>query len=257
MARSPDSTPFDSIALPAVNAALAAAGFDLPGEQQRRLAAFLDGLLQANVRLNLTRITDPADAIVRHVIEPLAGWLLLRDRLPSGAVLDVGSGGGAPGLPVAIVQPDRTILLIETRERKAHYLEEQARALGLTNVRVLCDRAERVGRGPARESGAAALTRALAPLPEALEILLPLVAVDGVAAVFSGPGLPAQLDAGRGVATLLGGAPPETQRVDWPTGDRTVLLATVRKVAPTPERFPRGTRAMRRGPPQATTSRAR
>lgn len=229
-----------------VQAALAAAGLPQDPRLTRSLAAFLAALLQANTHLNLTRITDPADALTRHLIEPLAGWRLLAPRLPPGPLFDVGSGGGAPGLPIAIVDPQRQVVLIESRRRKADYLQATVTALALPNVRVIHARAEVVARGPDRQTAAAAIARAVAPLPAALELLLPLLAVQGWATLFAGPALTAQLPDATAAAPHLGADPPTVLDVTWTDSTRAVKLALAHKSAPTPDRFPRSPAAIGR-----------
>ncbi len=238
----PSPTPGD------VRAALTAAGLPLDPDAVHRLAAFLGALLRANTRLNLTRITDPGDVLVRHVIEPLAGWRLLAPRLASGSLFDVGSGGGTPGLPIAIADPSREVVLVEARRRKADYLQATVEELALPNVRVIQARAEAVARGRERGTAAAAVARALAPLPAALELLLPIVAVDGWTAVFAGPALTSQLPAAARSAAHLGAEPPLVLDVTWVGSSRAAKLALARKRVPTPDRFPRAPAAMRRPP---------
>ena len=234
--------------LPALEQALAAADLPLPPAQTQQLAAFLSGLLAANRRLNLTRIVDPEEAIARHLLEPLAAWRLIQAASRPGPLFDVGSGGGVPGLPLAIADPSRPVVLIESRRRKADYLQYAVTRLGLPNVAVWPQRAEAVARSPARESAAMALARALVPLPEALELLLPLVQVGGAAAVLSGPSARA-LDADAAlIARDLGGDPPQFLPVHWSGCPSTTVLVVVRKRAPTPARYPRAPQARRRAP---------
>jgi 16S rRNA (guanine527-N7)-methyltransferase len=138
-----------------------------------------------------------------------------------GPIVDVGSGGGAPGIPLAVSLPEREVTLLEAEHRKADFLEAWAREL--PNVRVLWGRAEEQ---PVDEYGVA-VAKALAPPPVAAEWCLPLVRPGGAVILWVGPS--AELDRVGRVAEQLGGAPPE---------DRDGLLV-IRKVAPTPEGFPR------------------
>lgn len=223
----------------AVRTALATAGLPAMPEETDRLAAFLDLLLAWNARLNLTRVASRADAIERHIVEPLAGWERLRPRLAAGAAVEVGSGGGAPGLPIAVVASDRPVVLVEARARKAAYLQTIVAELGLSNVTVEHTRAEAYGRSTARETAALALARALAPLPEALELLLPLVRVGGLVAVYAGPAAQASLPRAADLAARAGGAPPVVEALTWPGATRSLSLITVEKRAPTPSPFPR------------------
>ncbi len=233
---------------PRIRDALAAANLPTPPAAIDRLAAYLHALLDATARLNLTRITSTDHAIARHLVEPLAAWRVLAPETPPGAILDVGSGGGSPGVPIAIAAPGRPVFLVEARERKAAFLAETARALGLSTVHVLHARAETLAHGDYREAGACTLARAPAAPPMALELLAPLTRVDGLVALFQGPGWTAHAAAAAAAAPLLGLAPPIVRPLTWPGADSSLRLVTWRKIAPTPDRFPRGLRAMRQRP---------
>jgi len=113
---------------------------DLPAEAVSALQAHYDLLVRWNRVLNLTSVRTLEEAVLRHYCESV----FLAVHLPAGQlrVADVGSGGGFPGLPVAVVRADCTVTLIESHQRKAVFLKEAARSL--SNVRVLARRAEDV-----------------------------------------------------------------------------------------------------------------
>jgi 16S rRNA (guanine(527)-N(7))-methyltransferase RsmG len=112
----------------------------LSDSQLEKLAAHYETLTRWNERLNLTRIRDLTDSIRFHYCESL----FMARSLPPGAhrIVDIGSGGGFPGIPVAIFRPDCEVTLVESHQRKAVFLREAAR--GLPNVRVISGRAEEV-----------------------------------------------------------------------------------------------------------------
>jgi 16S rRNA (guanine527-N7)-methyltransferase len=147
-----------------------------------------------------------------------------------GPIVDVGSGGGAPGIPLAVELPEREVTLLESSRRKCDFLERWAREL--PNVRVVCGRAEE----QPVDAWGVALAKALAPPPVAAEWCLPLVAPGGAAILFAGP----SAGAGRvaGVAEQLGGELAES-----PPG-----LLVLRKVSPTPDGFPRRPGVARKRP---------
>jgi 16S rRNA (guanine527-N7)-methyltransferase len=167
----------------------------------------------------LTAIRDPAKAWRVHVEESLAA-LPLVTRF-EGPLVDVGSGGGAPGIPLAAALPDREVTLLEASERKCAFLEEASREFG--NVRVVRGRAEE--QEPDRFG--VAVAKALAPPPVAAEWCLPLVAAGGAALLYVGPS--ADLAAVARVAVQLAAGPPELHEG----------LLLVPKLGPTPTGFPR------------------
>src|SRR3954469_15819708 len=103
------------------------AGTELSQQQHEKLSRYLDLLLEANARMNLTRITDRAAAEVQHIGDALTALPFL----PKGEfrLADVGSGGGVPGIPLAIVRPDATVLLIESTKKKAAFLKQAIESL--------------------------------------------------------------------------------------------------------------------------------
>lgn len=185
----------------------------------------------------LTAITDPEEARRVHVDDALAAVGLLED----GPLVDVGSGGGSPGLPLAWARPDLDVVLLEASRRKCAFLEGVAREF--RNVSVVCARAEEHGRGPGRDAYATALARALAPPPVALEWCLPLVRPGGVLVLYAGETAPGLEE----VAAQLGAGSPEEVAVE---GSERRRLLVFRKLEPTPERFPRRAGLARKRPLQ-------
>jgi 16S rRNA (guanine527-N7)-methyltransferase len=165
----------------------------------------------------LTALRDPGDARRVLVEDSLRAVPLLADL--GDPVADVGSGGGAPGIPLAFELPDREFVLVEAQRRKCRFLEQWAPA----NARVVCARVEEQG----VDWAGAAVAKALAPPPVAAEWCLPLVRPGGAVVLFVGES--ADLSAVAHVARRLGGGEPE---------DRGGLLL-IPKVAPTPPGFPR------------------
>jgi len=151
-------------------------------------------------------------------------------RCVDGPVVDVGSGGGAPGIPLAHALPDREVTLLEASRRKCDFLDRWT--ADLPNLRVVCGRAEEQ---PVDRYGVA-VAKALAPPPVAAEWCLPLVAPGGAVVLFVGPS--AENDRVAGVAERLAAEPAES-----PAG-----LIVLRKLGPTPEGFPRRPGAARKRP---------
>ena len=184
----------------------------------------------------LTAVRDPAEARRVHLDDALAAAELVRD----GPVVDVGSGGGSPGIPLAAARPELRVDLLEAQRRKCAFLVSAAEAF--PNVTVVCARAEEHGRGAGREAYGTAVAQALAPPPVALEWCLPLVRVGGRVILLVGE---VDRDRAAAVAEAVGGGAPET--IALPGGTRRGLLL-VAKVRPTPERFPRRPGAARKRP---------
>ena len=197
-----------------------------------RLESWLRGVVSTP---GLTALTDLDEA--RHVLlaEALAG----RELVEQGPLVDVGSGGGSPGIPLAAALPNVEVVLLESNGRKCAFLRTQAALF--TNVSVVCLRAEEHARGAGRDAYGTAVAQALAPPAVALEWCLPLVSVGGRAVLYTG-------DPGQGldrVADLLGGGVPRAQSVP---GSERRHLVVVEKLMPTPDEFPRRPGVARKRP---------
>lgn len=140
-------------------------------------------------------------------------------------MVDVGSGGGSPGIPLAATRPELDFVLLESNRRKCEFLQRQAEEFG--NVSVRCERAEEHAAGEGRDSYGTAVARALAAPPVAAEWCLPLVRPGGKAVLFVGPA--ADREAVSRAAVELAAEVEETPRG----------FVVLRKTGPTPERFPR------------------
>jgi 16S rRNA (guanine527-N7)-methyltransferase len=160
--------------------------------------------------------------------------LVLLDHLGDArSAIDVGSGGGMPGLPLKLARPDLAVTLLEADQRKAAFLVHASAALGLDGVPVLAERAETVAHGPHRESFDLAVCRALAPMPVLAELCLPFVRVGGRLLAMK----VSVESAGRALEALGGGQP---RVVPAPTRARPRgVVVDVPKVRPTPPGYPR------------------
>lgn len=199
----------------------------LPPEQRSRLVTYLTELGRWNRRANLTAVPD--DKLwERHVGESL--MLHAEAGIESASdVIDVGSGGGVPGIVIAVVRPDVRVSLLEADARKCGFLTHVAGLLGLRAVRVLNLRAELAGHDRAlREQFDVAVARAVAPPPVLCELALPLVRVGGRLAALVADAAAVAARSTR-AAELCGGGEPIARGG--------VLL--IPKVAMTPARLPR------------------
>ncbi|HEU6444155.1 MAG TPA: RsmG family class I SAM-dependent methyltransferase [Gaiellaceae bacterium] len=198
------------------NLPVSPAPFHLSAEAGELLRSWLQAVLATP---GLTSIRDPDEARRMLLEDSLRGVEVVRGL--EGPIVDVGSGGGAPGIPLAAALPDREVTLLEAERRKADFLERWRERL--PNLRVVRGRAEEQN----TDRYGVAVAKALAPPPVAAEWLLPLVRPGGAAVLWVGPS--ADRNAVARVAELLAGGRPE---------DRDGLLL-IPKLGPTPEGFPR------------------
>lgn len=226
----------------AIRGAAADMGAPLDAEAERRLALFLERLFEANQTMNLTAITDWEAAWSRHVLDSLTLAAPLR-ALGAKRVVDIGAGGGLPGIPLAIALPELELTMIEATKKKAAFLERVSTELGL-NARVLADRAETLGAvaSPHRDAYDAAVVRALAPLSVLLELAAPFVRVRGRIFAIKGERAAEEARAASRALSILSCRVVEQRRTDTGT------LVVLEKTAPTPRRYPRAPGTPKRSP---------
>ena len=194
---------------------------------------FLDEMYAWNRRVNLTAVPQEK-GWERHIEESLRLLPLLPAACSSLA--DLGSGGGLPGIPLAIALPGVQVALIEADSRKAGFLVHVAGTLGLRNVGVLLQRAEVMGRDSRwREHFDVVVSRAAAPPDQLCELALPMVRVGGELLALTGEAALSNA----ALLAALGGDPAE----------KAEGILRIRKTAPTPSAYPRRTASRRGGPP--------
>jgi len=219
-------------------------GIRFEHDDLERLGRFLALLLERTKTVNLTGIREPDECWVRHVLDALT-LLPILSELPDGAlVADVGSGGGAPALPLAIVEPRLRFSCIEATGKKAEFLRDAARALRLKNVEVFNDRVETLAKkgGPLRDRFDLVTVRALGRIAVAAELTVPLAKVGGLIALIKGEQAEAELDEARDALYALHTTHSGT--IQTPTG-RIVVLEKRRD---TPGKYPRRPGEPKRAP---------
>ena len=193
---------------------------DYPPEAPRLLATYHELLADWNERVNLTGDASFAVMLDRHYMDSVAPLAQAKLFPRNASLIDVGSGAGLPGLPLAILRPDLRVTLLDSLGKRVKFLDEVVRVLQLHNVRTLHARAEDAARDVRlREQFEIATARAVAATPVLLEYLLPFVKVGGKAICYKGPS--EELAAGDRAAALLGGSPlqaldtPVPAQPDW------------------------------------------
>ena len=216
-------------------AAAADAGIAFESGELDQLGQYLALLVEANETTNLTRIVDPDDAWPRHILDALQLLALLGELPPEAKVLDVGSGGGIPAIPLAIVRPDLQFTLLEATGKKAEFLSSTTQALGLGNVNVVQDRAENAAafRGDHRGVYHAVTARAVAPLATLVELTIPFLVEGGLLLAIKGQKAAEEIEAAEKALRELRGVVVGTSRHDTGT------IVVVEKRGPTPRIYPR------------------
>ncbi|MEJ6069117.1 16S rRNA (guanine(527)-N(7))-methyltransferase RsmG [Psychrobacter sp. 16-Bac2893] len=152
-------------------------GLTLSAQQQRSLLLYLDQLLLWNKAYNLTAITDPVEALIKHVIDCLA----IITHLPSGSLLDIGTGAGLPAVIIAICQPERSCTALDSNQKKIRFIKQVSSELGLSNMQPIASRIE------AHEASYDVVTsRAFASLIDFVAVAEPRLADNGYLCAMKG-----------------------------------------------------------------------
>ena len=214
---------------------------DLSLVQSEAFETYYEELSSARKRISLTSLRDRESIERRHFLESLALLRAVEDAGALGSpVIDIGSGAGFPGVPIKIARPDLEMTLLEATEKKAVFLGGLIVRLGLSGVRVVHGRAEDVAHDrEQREVYTLALARAVAPLPTLVELALPFVRVGGYLATPKGSAAAREVREAASALKVCGGAIVQMSKLDVPPPDPAPTLVLVRKLAETPERYPR------------------
>ena len=195
--------------------------------------ALADRLIEANKHINLTAITEKSAIMTLHIEDSLT----LCPYIPKGAaVIDVGTGGGFPALPLALARTDVRVTALDSTAKKLSFVRDTAKEFGLP-LTTLCARAEDAVKDR-RESYDAAVSRGVAALSALCELCLPFVKVGGVFIAMKAQRCEEELKAAEHAVAMLGGT--FKQKVDCALSDGTVhSLIIINKTSPTPEIYPR------------------
>lgn len=237
-----------SAAVHALDTGLAALGLDLGPDARAAIEGHARLLLAWTTAINLTAIRDPEAVVTAHVIDSLSAVDALRAR-GIGQFLDLGSGGGYPGLPLAVALPADRALLVDPIAKKVRFLETVIAATGVAaTVEAAAVRAEALAADVRHRGRWPAVTaRAVAPLAELVELAFPLLAPGGVLIAWKRGDLADEVAAAQRAMTALGGGTLEGEPVLVPGLDRHVLVLATRR-GHVPDAYPRDPATRRRRP---------
>ena len=215
---------------------------ELTPEQLERFQTYYQELIDWNRRLNLTRITGYEEVQIKHFLDSLTVVLALES--PAGGkglrLIDVGTGAGIPGIPLKILLPDISLVLLDATAKKAAFLQHVRRKLELDDVEIVVGRAEDIAREALyREKFGLVLSRAVAGLPTLVELTLPFCAVGGRFIAQKKGDVDREISQSARAIELLGGKLREVKKVDLEEFADERWLVVIDKVSMTPPKYPR------------------
>ena len=201
-----------------------------------RFDKFAELLVEKNKVLNLTAITEPDEIIVKHFADSLNALSFI--DVPRGAkIIDVGTGGGFPGIPLLIARPDIELTMLDSTKKKLAFVQEAVDELGLNAV-VLHKRAEEAGQSELRESFDFCVSRAVAALNVLSEYCIPFVKVNGTFLAMKGSKGNEELEAAKKAISALGGKVINKKSIILPDGGERILI-DIKKISHTATKYPR------------------
>ncbi len=208
----------------------------LQGEKKERFEAFKNLLLDYNNKFNLTAITDEKDIYIKHFLDCVSGDMFF-DK--SVSVVEIGSGGGFPSVPLKLIRDDLQFTLVESTGKKCEYLNAVVDKLNLSCVQVVNARAEELGKDKKyREKFDVCTARAVARLNTLAEYCLPFIKVGGKFIAYKG-NCSEELEEAKKAIDILGGEIEHIEKYELPNGENRTLVI-IKKVKRTPEKYPRG-----------------
>ena len=212
----------------------------------KRILSSLDlyykNLIEWNAVMNLTAITEEKDVYEKHFLDSLTiTKIVSRETLNQGCtLLDMGTGAGFPGLPIAIVFPNVKVILMDSLNKRIKFLEDTVQKLGLTNVTCIHARAEELAKNKNyREKQDICCSRAVANLATLSEYCLPFVKKGGYFVSYKTEQVQSEIEQSRKAIKVLGGDHVETVFFTLPGTDYQRSLVKIEKVSATPSRYPR------------------
>jgi len=210
----------------------------VPENAAALLARYGELLVEKNRVMNLTAITQPRDVATLHMLDCAA--LLNCAGFEGKTLIDVGTGAGFPGVPLAALVPSLTVTLLDALNKRVDWLGDTCKALGLDNARAIHGRAEEAGREPdLREAFDFAAARAVADLRVLAELCLPLVKPGGLFLAMKSNKTDEEIEAAAPIIQTLGGEPPFVMDYRLPGSEAYQRIVTVLKARPTPPGYPR------------------
>lgn len=216
----------------------------LSDEQLALFEKYLQFLKTENEKVNLTAITERESIIEKHFIDSLSILQALPSNVFNGTLrlIDIGAGAGFPGIPIKLLFPQIHLTLVDSVQKKVHFLQRLAQELQLQNTICIADRAENIGQNTThRERYDLVVARAVAEVNVLCEYCLPLLVIDGTCILYKAKDIDDELSVAYKAISTLGGKLECVEKFKLADNDRSLIV--IKKVSPTPKAYPRETGA--------------
>ena len=210
---------------------------EISDEKLKLFFDYMKGIIEWNDKINVTAITDEKMFIVKHFVDSLA---INKFAVSSNSIIDIGTGGGFPGIPLKIMNKDSKITLIDSVNKKLNVIRDITKDMDLGSLEIIHSRAEDLAsKTEYREMYDMATTRAVSNFTTILEYMLPFVKVGGIAVCMKGPNFKEELEEAKVAIDVLGGKFEKIESLNVGEElERNIII--IKKVKNTPKKFPRG-----------------
>ena len=210
---------------------------DITDEQLKKFYRYMDLLLEWNEKINLTAITETDEVILKHFIDSMTVFKYL---VESKNIIDVGTGAGFPGIPIAIMNQNKNITLLDSLNKRINFLNEVCSELKINNIKTYHGRAEEFGHNKQhREKYDIAISRAVANMTTLVEYLIPFIKVGGRCICMKGNDIEEELEQAKFAIKELGGKIEKVERFNLPNSDMERNIIIITKIKETPNSYPR------------------
>lgn len=204
-------------------------------DKDLKIKKYMDGILSWNEKINLTAITDPEEFYVKHIIDSLS-ITNLEEYKEANRVIDIGTGGGFPGAILAINNPEKDFVLLDSLKKRLNVIDELLKEVDVTNAKTLHSRVEDAGMNREyRETFDLAITRAVSSMPVLLEYALPLIKVNGYFIAYKGE----EEEEFSNALNILGGRLVRIENAKMEKYGISHRFIIIQKIKETPKKYPR------------------
>ncbi len=214
-------------------------GYDLSGQQMNQFNEFYEMLVEKNKVMNLTAITEYDEVVLKHFIDSIVIYKRISDDNVK-SIMDVGTGGGFPGIPLKILFPEIRLTLLDSLNKRILFLNEVIHKLGLENIECIHGRAEDIGHLPEyREQYDLTVSRAVANLSSLSEYCIPFVRVGGKFISYKSGNIDGELNDAKTAIQLLGSGIEDVEKYTLPDSDMQRSIVVIRKEKKLSKKYPR------------------
>ena len=208
-------------------------------KQIQQFASYMDGVLEWNEKVNLTAITEHEEFIAKHFVDSVL-CADFDEFKNAKTVIDVGTGGGVPGVPLAIMAPDKKFVLMDSLNKRLKIIDELTAEAGIMNTQTVHARAEELARNKNhREKYDVCVSRAVANLTTLSEYCLPFIKVGGYLLAYKGPDADQEIKDAAKAISILGGKLEKVEKSGLESFGLDHRILFIKKVKNTPAKYPR------------------